>query len=144
MPRMSATLRPDAALQRALNNLDEQSRRAALRDGLEAGALVAETNVKLRLSSPGTGHEYTHGSVVHQASAPGQPPAVDTGALRASVMVDKVTAEEAVIAPHMEYAEHLEFGTVNMEPRPFLRPALDESVDEIYAAFERAVQGLIG
>lgn len=144
MPEMSATLQPDAALRRALANLEPAARRAAMRDGLEAGARVVETRVKILLSQPGSGNEYQRGSRNHRASAPGDPPAVDLGTLRASIAVDRVTAEEAIIAPHTDYAEYLEFGTRTMAARPYMRPALDDSTDEIYDAFEQVVQELIG
>src|SRR5690606_34035352 len=98
------------------------------------------------LSRPGTGRVYRRRGVVHRASAPGEPPAVDTGALRASSGLDTVGAAVRVGVGE-SYAEPLEFGFVAgtqspdiavenpglgvgiarplrvLQPRPFMRPA---------------------
>ena len=60
----------------------------------------------------------------HVASAPGESPAIDTGFLANSIQVeaDGLTAS---VGTNAEYAEHLEFGTSRMEPRPFFGPAFE-------------------
>lgn len=55
-------------------------------------------------------------------SAPGDPPGVDTGALRNSINVRKIRARTYQIADGVEYGIHLEFGTRRMGARPFMRP----------------------
>lgn len=96
----------------------------------------------------GTGRIYGR----HQASAPGEPPAPDTGRLRASIstnwtgspmsrgiVLGRAKVEDGVGRPgskrgmftvvvgtNVEYANHLEMGTIKMAPRPFLRPAFDQ------------------
>jgi len=66
-------------------------------------------------------------NVEHQASAPGEPPAVDTGELLRSVMFDvHKFAVEIGVAGGGPYAEPLEFGTKKMEPRPFIDPAVEK------------------
>lgn len=70
--------------------------------------------------------------VPHQASAPGQPPASDTGRLMASIhheMLGAGQGVEARIGSDVNYALFLELGTRYMAPRPFLRPALYSAVD---------------
>lgn len=86
------------------------------------------TEVIDTLSHPGTGRTYTRGRVAHTASAPNNPPAVDTGNLRQSIGIDtsqlsalKVAVGVTRAAP---YAVHLEFGTSRMAPRPFLLPSV--------------------
>jgi len=89
-----------------------------------AGALVLVREIKLELSKPGSGRIYG----THQASAPGQPPAVDTGVLRNSIDFEVLEAEQKVrVGSGVDYAPLLEFGTPRILPRPFMR-----------AAFERA------
>ena len=54
---------------------------------------------------------------------------VDTGRLRASIHhVLGVDAEGvyADVGSNVEYAAYVELGTRNMDPQPFLRPALDD------------------
>lgn len=103
------------------------------------------------------------GKVVHAASSPGQPPAVDTGRLRASIStnwtqsgmargrVDSKALEEdgignpggkninpfsggqfkVAVGTNVDYGPPLEFGTVNMAARPFMRPAYDFNRNKI-------------
>lgn len=55
-------------------------------------------------------------------SAPGDPPGVDTGALRNSIHVTKIRARHYQIGDGVEYGIHLEYGTRKMGARPFMRP----------------------
>lgn len=80
------------------------------------------------LSTAGTGRIYRRGNVEHQASAPNNPPAVDTGNLRQSIAIDtseinslKVGVGVTRAAP---YAVFLEFGTASMSPRRFMLPSV--------------------
>lgn len=61
----------------------------------------------------------------HRASSPGQAPATDTGRLVSSIAAD-ITGLTAEVSANVQYAAPLEFGTVNMAPRPFLQPALEK------------------
>jgi HK97 gp10 family phage protein len=65
--------------------------------------------------------------VPHQASAPGQPPATDTGRLLNSIghtVGSDADGLYADVSARVAYAVFLELGTRYMAPRPFLRPAL--------------------
>ena len=115
---ISMTVRGSDQLRRNLQRLGGAERRQAQADGLEAGARVVETHAKLK--------------------AP-----VDTGFLRNSIQVDSVTAIEAVIAPHTDYAEFVEMGTSRMAARPYMRPAIDEHESEILDAVERTVAAFV-
>ena len=84
--------------------------------------LQIETNIKVGMASSHNGEWY--GS--HQASAPGEMPALDTGALAASIQTD-VTGTKGTVYTNQEYAEYLEYGTSNMEPRPYMTPAAESA-----------------
>jgi len=61
----------------------------------------------------------------HRASAPGEAPATDTGALVRSIRVEHTPGTgTARVVVGAEYAAKLEFGTRTIAPRPFLRPAV--------------------
>lgn len=78
--------------------------------------------------------------VPHQASAPGQPPATDTGRLLQSIHheIHGVGQDvEARIGSDVNYAIYLELGTRYMAPRPFLRPALQAAGDSTGLLNER-------
>jgi HK97 gp10 family phage protein len=61
---------------------------------------------------------------MHRASAPGEAPASDSATLVGSIRAD-VAGKEANVSANTKYAASLEFGTRNMEPRPFMVPAME-------------------
>jgi HK97 gp10 family phage protein len=74
----------------------------------------------------------------HRASAPGQAPATDTGALVRSIQAD-IRGRDAEVSANVDYAVYLEFGTQDMEPRPFLFPALEKE----RPAWDRRLQRIV-
>lgn len=75
-------------------------------------------------------------------SAPGEPPAVDTGRLRASITHRvEMEADEVAgyVGTNVEYAPWLEFGTSKMQPRPFMVPAIERNKDWIAAKLKAVV-----
>ena len=55
----------------------------------------------------------------------------DTGRLQNSITHEVAMNEEAVyIGTNVEYAPYLEMGTSRMEARPYLKPAVNEHIDE--------------
>lgn len=97
----------------------------AVERGLAAWGLLASSRAKqLVIEGPKTGKLY--GS--HQASAPGEPPASDTGGLVSSIRWEFTGSKLAIrVIAGTEYAAFLEFGTSRMLPRPFLRRAILET-----------------
>ena len=65
----------------------------------------------------------------HQASAPGEAPAVLFSTLKNSILTSFPKQTEGIITIGAEYAASLEEGTSRMRPRPFVRPALDGALD---------------
>lgn len=113
----------DAALVELLESQDGPVGRDLHRRALQVEASMVE-----HLSRPGTGRIYRRKGRVHQASAPGEPPAVDTGLLRASVRSSVGRDERGLVATigtNQKVGVYLELGTRYMAPRPFARPALD-------------------
>lgn len=101
---------------------------------LRAGIRVAEGYVKASLEGSRSGRIYRIRGKEHQASAPGEAPAVDTGNLKGSIKVGEVTEDHAVLETNADYAAYLEFGTRHMAARPFMRPSVENHIDEIEAA----------
>ncbi len=56
---------------------------------------------------------------------------VDTGALRRSITHEFLSKREAIVGSNLEYAPHVELGTVKMAAQPFLRPALHANLKKI-------------
>jgi len=97
----------------------------ALNKALKISAMEFSGHIKDTLNrKQSSGRAYRRRSVVHVASAPGYAPNSDTGYLAFSTSVSRRIKNNTVevIIP-ARYARSLEFGTRNMKPRPFVRPA---------------------
>jgi HK97 gp10 family phage protein len=78
-------------------------------------------------------------------SAPGEPPASDTGFLASNITSEVRTVQGnqvfGIVRSTAPYSAFLEFGTTKMAARPFLQPALDKSANKIKRIFEK--EGMI-
>ena len=90
-------------------------------------------------SGPKTGRIYTRRTVTHKASAAGEYPATDTGFLASNISSKVSLVElEGVVTSSAEYSKHLEFGTTNMQARPFMFPSLEKTKPKIRRMFKEA------
>jgi hypothetical protein len=64
-------------------------------------------------------------SATHQASAPGEAPATDTGVLVKSIAYKRINDLTAEITSGVQYATYLEFGTRMIAARPSWVPAAE-------------------
>lgn len=119
----------------------ERARRAAMRGVIRETEEVRNEADSLMDTSPRSGRDYIRRGVLHRASAPGEPPAPDTGHLRRSLRTeyDRELLAGTVIAGAV-YAQALEFGTPRIEPRPFMRPALMSRKDDIEAGIAAEIR----
>lgn len=85
-----------------------------------------------------------YGRKGHHPSLPGNPPAVDTGTLRRSITYE--VDEENLVGrvgstqTNPPYGAYLEFGTSRMQPRPWLKPATEKSMETIKKLLGKAVK----
>ena len=121
----------------------------AISDAVNATALEAVGEVKKMIQrGPKTGKVYKRGkgqnlSREHQASAPGEAPATDTGRLVSSVYYEKTGPREATIGSRLAYAAFLEFGTQAIAPRPSWTPAAEKAQPKLKARVEKALAGAV-
>lgn len=117
---------------------------------MQIAALFVEADVKKNFTLQGQGRQYGK----HRASKPGEPPAIDLGILRASIMnevelsgksVDgrvgtdaEHIAANAPVGTDVNYGLYLETGTSKMAPRPFLVPALRRTRKKVVKIFKNA------
>jgi HK97 gp10 family phage protein len=115
-------------------------RRGAFRGVVAGTELVISEATRMITSGPKTGRIYRRRGVSHQASAPGEAPASDTGRL---VQSGRAEYDQPNLTGYAtwstRYAPYLEYGTENMEPRPFARPALNNMRDAIRDAIQSAI-----
>ena len=134
------------ALKKRLKTLGEQSLKE-VRIALNSAALAVERTAKTSVQrGTKSGRIYKRKGIVHRASAPGEPPASDTGYLAAHITtVLDLDGLGANVESQAEYSRYLEFGTAKMGARPFLFPAFEQNKDRIKAnlsaAIKRALKG---
>ncbi len=115
-----------------------------VKDVTEAGLLEVETSAKRSLQrGPKTGDVYQkyRPRRQHQASAPGEAPATDTGRLASSI--NRKTDPDGLggeVEAATGYAIHMELGTRHIQPRPFMQPALDDNREKIVRGYKDAVK----
>lgn len=94
---------------------------AIIQQAAERTAAQARTAIQ---SPPKTGRIYRRHGRIHQASAPNEAPATDTGFLVNSIATRRGGRLSWEVLAAASYAAYLEMGTMRMAPRPFLMPAL--------------------
>jgi len=95
-----------------------------------------------------TGITYTRKSVSHTASASDEPPGIDLGNLVNSIQAIPSNKGLSISIgindiSQAKYGEYLEFGTQNMEPRPWLQPAFDFVAPKATKKIEKAVKSVL-
>ncbi len=109
----------------------------------DAERLVAETTFAVERRMKESMAEPKHGRMygAHQASAPGEPPAIDTADLVGSIS-SEVHGLTGTITVASEHGPYMEYGTTRVEPRPFVAPAAEAERDEFAAAAGRLLRGV--
>ena len=104
---------------------------------IRKAAFDIEAHAKASMSGPKSGVVYGN----HQASAPGEAPAIDTGNLINSLQIEETGDLEMTVSVNAEYAEALEFGTSKMAPRPFMEPATEAVREGFVRAMTTVAKG---
>lgn len=113
----------------------------AASEAVEASAYRILTAARKKLHEGGkTGRIYQKYQPrrTHQASAPGEPAASDTGKTAKSLRV-KAKGLDAEVFSKLKVALYMEFGTATIAPRPFLFPAAEEDTPKLI----KELKGLI-
>jgi HK97 gp10 family phage protein len=129
-----ATVRGRRELIQTLGKISKATEQDVRRALLRGAIAVENTAVAKIIDPPKTGRIYRsrgNKKKLHQASAPGQPPAADTGELHTGITHAEAPAPQGVIrvevGANAPYATALELGTSKMAPRPFMAPSLAEN-----------------
>lgn len=107
-----------------LNALPEQIEQALIAIGITAEAKAKEEVKRVVYDTPPS------------------PNYVRTGNLRNRITHEVLTGENAVvIGERLSYAPFVELGTSKMKPRPFLKPAIMNNIDEYKRLAKDALKG---
>lgn len=110
-----------------------------------AGEVVQETtqdidaDIKERMQGPKSGALYPRPGKWHQASAPGEAPAVDYGFLANSMQMEFPRQLLGVVYTNQDYAAPLEYGTGRVAARPFMTPAAVDAWPVFLAAMRQVI-----
>lgn len=137
----------DGLTEEELRKLRPSAERTVLK-----AALHYESSIKAKLSGDRHGRIYVIGKRgrLHQASAPGEPPAVLFGKLRQSITHSRPEWEgdtvSVEVGTKIVYAAILEWGGVagggsRILPRPYFAPTFLEQQDRMEAILEEAGAG---
>lgn len=119
--------------------LDEYKRRAQAA-GDEAMSELEAATIET-LSQPGHGRTYKRGTVIHRASAPGEPPAPDTGISRRMVGWVRAGALRWRFGTDSLVLLWLERGTRFIEKRPWVWQSIRRALPKMRAAVRRHLSG---
>jgi hypothetical protein len=115
--------------------IDEYKRRAQAA-GDEAMSELQAAAIET-LSQPGHGRTYKRGEIVHRASAPGEPPATDTGTARRTVGWVTDGALRWRFGAGSIVLLWLERGTRFILPRPWIWQSIRRALPKMRAAIRR-------
>ncbi len=133
---MRIEIRPPADFD--MTALSEQAMRA-VEATMQGAAMLVANDAKRRVQrGPKSGRTYVRRGIAHQASAPGEPPATDTGKLAGSI-VAAASGLTAYVEARSEYGRWLEYGTRRILPRPFMVPAAEANRERIGELIRSAV-----
>jgi hypothetical protein len=114
---------------------------------INATAIQIMNDVKRAIQGPPkTGTVYTRGNITHRASAPGEAPATDTGALVSSIAYRMERPLSAMVSSRLAYSTYLEFGTrgtngaPRIRPRPSWVPAVQKNTPLMAKLVEAAIR----
>jgi len=131
------------AFKKRLNKRLETKAHSNAKAAVTRSTMLVENFAKKSILAGGNGttvQKYDP-SRTHTQSKPLSPPASDTGFLVSQITmnVDVKTNGSVVgqIISAAPYSKPLEFGTVNMQPRPFMQPALKKNKSQILAIFKK-------
>jgi len=147
---MSKRVTGAKAIGRRLRRISKNTREAMV-TATAANALELETELKRTIQGGSrTGRVYLKGKTgrKHVASAPGEPPASDTGQLARHIkhkILDGGTEATVGIHDHnrVKYALDLEFGTMRTAARPFFFPTFERLKPKFKRRYKAAAQRAI-
>lgn len=118
-----------------------------IKDIIHEEPMLIKNDAAKAMNEPHGGRYYKRRGIQHRASAPGEAPAIDTGALVNSLEITYEGTLKSAVISNQEYALAQEMGRpeVNLLPRPYLRPAAMLAVKRInkrLSALKRRIESV--
>lgn len=123
------------------NRIPELKRRfpQIVQDIVDKTAFDVQKFAMESMQEPKSGRVYSRGGKSHQASAPGEAPAIDMGLLVNTIGVASTEPGEDIVFVNAEYGVPLEFGTKDghIAARPFMTPAAEKARPKFLQALKQ-------
>ena len=132
---ISGEIKGAMSILKALKSVSE-AYDATISDELKRAVIEVEANAKRNIQkrSPGEKRVRYRPKRSVTAASPGTPPNTDTGRLVSSIRSEFDRANrEGIVGTNLKYGKHLEFGTRETLPRPWLHPAFKAYVKKLLA-----------
>lgn len=102
-------------------------------DIIRTEPMLMKNDVTDAMNKPHSGRIYRRGTVDHQASAPGEAPAIDFGGLVNSLQVTREHKFKSTLSSNQPQALALELGRpeAGLAPRPYMIPAAEKSLKRV-------------
>lgn len=133
---------------------DKEELISIVEDTLKKCADKIRSDIQKSMSDTPRNYErptYKHNKKIpHYPSLPGNPPAPDSDDLRKSIHWESERNGDVVIArvgttmPDEKYPIYLEYGTSKMQPRPWLKPAMENNTEFVKRELSVAMKNYIG
>ena len=116
------------------------------KNAVQRSTMLVEAEVQKSIKNEGTGRVYSRkAQPPHTASSAGDPPATDQGDLGNNITINITSKPDGSVIGQVisasPYSKALEFGTTNMQARPFMQPALNKNKNKILNLFKK--EGII-
>jgi len=116
-----------------------QKLEAGIRRFVVKGSAYIQGELRSSMAEPKSGKRYGR----HQASAPGESPAVDSSNLTGSIEIQLAASMlESKIGTPVGYAPMLESGTSRMAPRPLWEKTATESLPTLENMLQAEIRGV--
>jgi len=145
--RVKARLQGDRELARAFEKAGINAEEAITEIVQEATLSLQGLVIRSVQRGPAMGRTYVKYTPnrTHTASAPGQPPMTDTGDLANSIKW-QMRGMDGYVFSRLDsppYPLYLEFGTKNMQARPFFRPAVERERPKFVKRYDRLIDKVV-
>lgn len=138
--KLSAKISGERELAEKLKKHGEEITKA-FEERLKLSLITIHESAVRSMQKVSHGRSYKRGTRTHIASKPGDPPNIDTGRLVSSVKWQLDTQRlVGAVGTDLEYGATLEFGSVNTAPRPWLGPAVRNSLSTLKRIFAAKVR----
>lgn len=129
-----------ATLQNNIPALIRRMRRGAARVATQTAHAI-EADIKQGMAGPKSGRTYQGKGGTHQASAPGESPAIEHGSYANSFQVADVGETTKAVGTTDERGPTLELGGAHTEPRPHVGPAFERAAGQFEADLKTIFEG---